>query len=483
MCSFQYEEGESKTLTGNPAPGSFFYRWDHVQDRSTCAGSNFEATCTVRLTGTDTEINAIFLPDPTLAVGVTGNFDVAGNPAAVTVSAGVDPCRTSQDGSDACFYPVAPGATVTLTPINTTAATLIGWSVPECPGTGACTIVVDSQLRSVVATFSPIHLTVIVAGSGTVTGGSIDCPQVTCSADFPAPPFAEVTLTASSPGFLGWNGACVEAKTSPTCTIRLSGDDVVGAWFDGSPSPPEIVPPRIPVPLEVKKTGDGAGTVTSERSRFSETISCGSGRECDAFFEQGETARLVADPAADSTFAGWRTPGGLCSSDLNCRFEVMRVSRLEATFVKRAQPPDPDPGTGTKPQHCALRKVGGPRSDRIDGGAGSDAIHGRAGNDRIRGLGGNDCLFGEGGNDDVRGGRGNDAVSGGTGSDQLNGGTGRDALQGGPGRDRIVAVDRARDVIRCGRGRDTVLADRVDRVLGCELVRRDKGTSLLASGP
>jgi hypothetical protein len=479
-CTFDYADGQTATLTANPSPGSFFYRWEH-QAPNTCVASNFEpasnfeATCMLRLTGTATDVVGVFLPDPTLAVGVTGVN------AAVSVSGSVDPCETSQNGGESCYYRVTPGSTVTLTP--NIGATLVSWSVPECPSTGACTIVIDSQLRSVVATFRPMRLSVKIdpnSVGGTVTGGPLNC-TADCFADFDAA-FPEVTLTAqpsSLPGFLGWNGACLEAKGSQACIIRLTGDDVVGAWFQGSPSPPTIIPPRIPVPLQVKKTGDGAGTVTSARSRFSETINCGSGTGCDAYFEQGETARLVADPAAGSAFAGWRTPGGLCSSDVNCRFEVMRVSRLEANFVRRAQPPPPPPPSPPQPQpppprpgHCAVRRVGSPRADRLNGGAGSDAIHGRAGNDRIRGLGGNDCLFGEGGNDDVRGGPGRDAVNGGNGSDQLYGGAGRDNIRGGPGRDRIFAVDRARDVITCGGGRDIVRADRVDRILGCEGLRR-----------
>ena len=472
-CVFTYQEGESKTLTANPDPGSFFYRWEHVQGTSTCAASNFEAICTVTLTGTLTDINAIFLPDPALSVGVTGNG------TAVGVSAGVD-CESSQGGGDACFYAVTPGSTVTLTPKDVPGSTFVGWSVPECPGTGDCTVVIDSQLRSVVGTFSPMHLKVIVdetnTVNGTVTGGPIACPpKLTCEADFPA--FAEVTLTASSDGFVRWHGACQESGTAQSCTIRLSGDDVVGAEFGGAP-PPTIVPPRIPVRLEVKKTGDGAGTVTSARSRFSEAIDCGAGTGCDAFFQQGETAALVADPAPGSSFAGWDTPSNLCSTNLNCRFEVMRVSRLDAKFVRNAQPPPPPqsppprPPQPAQPPPCSARKMGGPGADRLDGGPGSDAIFGRAGNDRIRGLGGNDCLFGERGNDVVGGGPGGDVVNGGRGADELHGGPGRDTLRGERGRDRIFARDGARDVIQCGSSRDSVRADRIDRVSGCESVRR-----------
>ena len=51
-----------------------------------------------------TKVDAVFLPDATLAVGVTGND------AAVTVSPPGDECRTSQDGGEACYYAVTPGA-------------------------------------------------------------------------------------------------------------------------------------------------------------------------------------------------------------------------------------------------------------------------------------------------------------------------------------------------------------------------------------
>ena len=260
-----------------------------------------ETPCTLSLAGAETKVDAVFLPDATLAVGVTGND------AAVTVSPPGDECRTSQDGGEACYYAVTPGSTVTLTPNAVQDSKFVGWSIPECPGTGECKVVVDSQLRTVVATYSPVHLTVRVNGgsvNGTVTGGSINCPDVRCFDDFPAPPFAEVTLTASKPGFKGWNGACLEAgypggQLSQTCTIRLSGDDIVGAWFEGA-EPPNIIPPRIPGQLEVRKIGDGQGTVSSKRSRYGGAINCGSGPGCKAFFQQGETVTLVADASAGS---------------------------------------------------------------------------------------------------------------------------------------------------------------------------------------
>jgi hypothetical protein len=94
-----------------------------------------------------------------LQVIVTG----AGNTPAVNVSAGPQ-CTITQtrDNGQSCLYTVMEGQDVTLSPVDPTG--FVGWSVFECPGTGACTINVDSD-RTVVATFSPTTLTVIVEGA------------------------------------------------------------------------------------------------------------------------------------------------------------------------------------------------------------------------------------------------------------------------------------------------------------------------------
>ena len=67
----------------------------------------------------------------------------------------------------------------------------------------------------------------------------------------------------------------------------------------------------------------------------------------------------------------------------------------------------------------AVRRVGTPFNDVLEGTNGADALFGLAGNDRLFGYGGNDRL--EGGADD----------------DQLMGGAGADVLDGGPGMDIV----------------------------------------------
>ena len=53
-----------------------------------------------------------------------------------------------------------------------------------------------------------------------------------------------------------------------------------------------------------------------------------------------------------------------------------------------------------------------------------------------------------------------------------NGGPGEDELFGGAGKDELNAADGDFDVVNCGPRSDVATADRGDRVLNCERVRR-----------
>ncbi len=135
--------------------------------------------------------------------------------------------------------------------------------------------------------------------------------------------------------------------------------------------------------------------------------------------------------------------------------------------------------------------VGRGADDVLFGGHGKDHIFGgsvryaeifrgdyrmvRDGEDKLFGDGGNDCMFG-GSQDDV--------LFGGPGDDEMGFycydfifDTGEDAFYGGPGEDSIwswdfVGREPHRDVVHCGGGRDEVIADRLDRLFGCEKVER-----------
>jgi Ca2+-binding RTX toxin-like protein len=149
---------------------------------------------------------------------------------------------------------------------------------------------------------------------------------------------------------------------------------------------------------------------------------------------------------------------------------------------------------------------GTPFHDVLHGRKGADRLYGLGGADRLEGQNGDDLLVGGAGADYVLGSLGNDRVVGGAGKDLLDGNAGNDVIDardprkfvpadcvpppadrkrqtcwdpplaepvfGGGGNDRILSRDGRLDAVRCQAGYDVVVADRRDRVHGCELVRR-----------
>jgi len=122
-------------------------------------------------------------------------------------------------------------------------------------------------------------------------------------------------------------------------------------------------------------------------------------------------------------------------------------------------------------EHSDLLR-GGESDDCLWGGEGNDVLDGDGGNDRLWGGNGRDRLLGGDGNDILYGGLKRDVLAGGAGDDQLFPGTGRDIVRAGAGNDVINARDGSRDVIECASGVDRVVADRHDRLRGCEQVAR-----------
>jgi len=135
---------------------------------------------------------------------------------------------------------------------------------------------------------------------------------------------------------------------------------------------------------------------------------------------------------------------------------------------------------------CLLPSLtGGPAADVLRGTAGQDAIRGGGGGDLLCGRGGSDKLFGDAGNDRLYGdacprsassrataGASNDRLYGGAGNDLLDGGKGVNRYSGGSGNDTIRAANGRQEIVDCGSGRDKAIADRIDRVRGCERVTR-----------
>jgi hypothetical protein len=277
-------------------------------------------------------------PAATLDVVPDGNgtVTVSPAPAGATACAG-SPDTLSLDKLGDCAYDVASGQEVTLTatpnaepPELEPKTAFVGWSDARCPGTGPCTLPIDSDWQSVTALFSPQRVTVKSRGPGTVIipGGAecgptatprlLDCGRL--------PLLSRVTLQAKpfDPAVgVTWEPLLCDTpapkKGDVLCTVSVLGPAQAKVGFGDEPG--GDVSPTIRVTFRVLKQGSGSGTVRSE------SLDCGSQCALDAHFGDRET--LVAEPASGSTFMGWR---GMCSTALRCSLAVGPVTSVVAVF-------------------------------------------------------------------------------------------------------------------------------------------------------
>lgn len=172
-----------------------------------------------------------------------------------------------------------------------------------CGGDGLCTTPLDGELGDFIgnqmaaANVGVASLTVTRSGtgSGTVTGGKINCGG-TCTT--PLALGTAVTLTAkasSNSTFTAWSGDCIGAQA--TCTFTITGENNVTANFDlvaagggGGGGGGGTVSYKISI------SRNGSGTVTTDPATAS--------------FAPGTVVTLTATPSAGQPWIGW---GGACA--------------------------------------------------------------------------------------------------------------------------------------------------------------------------
>ncbi|HEU4426750.1 MAG TPA: hypothetical protein VFR67_29810, partial [Pilimelia sp.] len=192
----------------------------------------------------------------------------------------------TQCGADAtCEWRYPAGTRVVLrAPLTVGEATLDGMSncqsSSDVGGNRMCALTLNSA-ASVQATYVtppppvPVNLIVNVSGSGTVSGGGIDCPP-TCTVTVEAG--TRITLRATPGGgftFEGWGGAC---NGTGSCTVTVNSDTTVSASFRERPR------------LTVQSPSNGSVTGSG--------INCPS--DCTNTYNLNQTVTLTARP--DSGF-------------------------------------------------------------------------------------------------------------------------------------------------------------------------------------
>jgi Fibronectin type III domain/Divergent InlB B-repeat domain len=235
----------------------------------------------------------------------------------------------------ACEWQYTRGTTVRLTakPDAATGRSLSAWSTPDCPGTAACTIVLDED-TSVVAVFTPLRLAVRLSNgaAGTVTTdpagspcrGELHDPAPDLCREFPARTRVMLTVHANAPHvFRTWSPGC-SATAPDSCSLSVIDEATwVAVAFDGDDLP--VLPTTIRVQFRLGKEGSGGGRVTAK------DIDCGS--QCRARYDYGTQLTLSAAAAHGSFFDGWRQDVCLRSAT-RCTVPAGPITEVVARFER-----------------------------------------------------------------------------------------------------------------------------------------------------
>ncbi|MBI4844296.1 MAG: SBBP repeat-containing protein, partial [Nitrospirae bacterium] len=320
-CSASYVASTVVTLTAAAATGSTFTSWSGNADCSDgIVTMDVDKGCTATFT-----INTYTL---TVSLGGTGSGTVTSNPAGISLPG---------DGTQDYDY----GTVVTLTATANTGQTFAGWTVSSgtCTGTTSpCTVTMDGA-KNLTATFNvnqyALNTTLAGTGSGTVTGGGINCSRSggvnsgTCSVNINYG--AAVTLTAAAPTgstFAGWTvsaGTCTGTTSPCIVTMDSTSGKNLTATFNV-----EIIQ------LSLTGGGLGNGTVTSTNDGGGTNLNCTitagvTSGTCSSTFNYNTSVTLTAAPATGSTFAGWSGTGG-CTGTGTCMLTMTGAKAATATF-------------------------------------------------------------------------------------------------------------------------------------------------------
>jgi Divergent InlB B-repeat domain len=205
----------------------------------------------------------------TLQLAPRGLGSVSANPPGLdSDNQPVSEC-TRNYAQHACEWRYARGTAVTLTAKPDAAAgrSLASWSTADCPGKGACRVVLDDDLTSVVALMTPLRLAVRLsnaeAGSVRMDPAGADCrgtlqdPAPNVCREFPARTRVTLTVQPTSPHtFKAWSSSCSPVGPGSCAITVLDQATWVGVSFDDDGLP--VLPTTIKVEFRLGKRGTGA---------------------------------------------------------------------------------------------------------------------------------------------------------------------------------------------------------------------------------
>ncbi len=303
ICEVSFPLNNTVKLTATPDSGSSFAGW-----YNDCTGTG---VCSLNIQG-NKEVEAKFNLGGTTSYKLTVNKTGSGEVKSDNI-AGID-C-----GSD-CINYYSPNAVVKLIATPSAGATFLGWA-DACASTGLNTTcsVTMSAAKTATANFSAstvyaLNVERLGSGIGSVTSypAGINCGP-DCTNEYISG--LEVTLTPSVDAnnvFAGWEG-CTNLSGN-TCKVLMTSPRTVKATFAPAGNA-----------INIQKTGNGTGTVTSTDGK----INCGS--DCAETYLTNTLISLNASSMVGSSFVGWAGIDS-CTTNTSCTFNVTSGKNITAIF-------------------------------------------------------------------------------------------------------------------------------------------------------
>nr|WP_238787683.1 DUF4214 domain-containing protein [Thiospirillum jenense] len=294
-----YTSGDMATVHAIPNPGWQFMRWWEENEP-------LENTPLYEFTVVEERaLIAEFIPSDhfNLTVIKSGNGKITSEPS------GID-CGTICNGH------FAAGSVVELSVTPDDLYRFANWD-GACHGSlPTCTVTLD-QAQTVLANFRLMPFAMTVIGSGSVTSEptGIECDS-SCVGYFAANATVIFTATAAANNqFIGWDGACADFGTAPTCELTLNKAQSASVKF-------ESIAPADQYELTTVVIGNGV--VSSE----SAGIDCDA--NCSNYYAPDTLITLTATPGTDAQFIGW---GGACTgNETNCTITLNESLKVVALF-------------------------------------------------------------------------------------------------------------------------------------------------------
>jgi CSLREA domain-containing protein len=260
----------------------------------------------------------------------------------------------------------------------------------------------------------------------------------------------------------------VSRPQGASCDAGAYEAQVADLYLTVGPTPAQVAPGTF-VTFTVTVGNNGPAPASARLLYTSATrlslsrdgADCPKDRSCLGDLDPGQTAAVEFSGTAPAS--GALSVAFAAGNEAPAASYALDLDRSNDSGISVTIPVVPPSGPLPKPGACANQKLGTAASETLSGTAFGDLLRGGKGDDKLFGRLGDDCLYG---------GRGNDVLSGGPGNDSLDGGPGRDRLRAGPGNDVVRAADHTRDLVDCGPGNDRATVDVIDRVHGCEHLKR-----------